>query len=229
MQTMTRAQVRRFDQLAIERLGIPGVVLMENAGRQVADAVLDLIELDLQLIPSDATVAVLCGGGNNGGDGYVIARHLHNQGARVRAYAFKAIDQLQGDAAVHARIVQRMGLVEAMDDQDAVLKHESQVLGSHVLVDALLGTGFAGGVRPEMARAIGLCLEAKQRGARVVAVDLPSGLDCDTGQPATPCVQADVTVTFVARKVGFDVPEAAEFIGEVIVADIGAPMELAES
>lgn len=227
LSAMTRQQVRRFDQLAIERLSIPGVVLMENAGRHVAEAVLDVLEHDLQLIPSDARVAVLCGGGNNGGDGYVIARHLHNHGVPVRAYAFKPADALGGDAAVHGRVAANLGLVLPADRPDDLLQHHDAIARCHVVVDALLGTGFVGEVRPDMAAAIGLCHEACRRGARVVAVDVPSGLDCDTGQPAAVTVQADLTVTFVAAKVGFAVEGAADYLGQVVVVDIGAPPELA--
>lgn len=228
MQAMTREQVRRFDRLAIERLGIPGVVLMENAGRHVAEAVLDLLEHDLHLIAQDAAVSVLCGGGNNGGDGYVIARHLHNHGVPVRAYALKTIAELQGDAAVHAAVALRMGLVQELRQPEDLAAAYEEIVASRVVVDALLGTGFnRGQVRGDLAAAIGLCHEARRRGAKLVAVDLPSGLDCDTGQPADICVQADLTITFVALKVGFAAPSAADYLGEVVVADIGAPPELA--
>src|SRR4051812_32896156 len=147
MATLTRRQVREVDRLAIEELGIPGVVLMENAGRSASEVVLYLLREELHAKPASARVAVVCGGGNNGGDGYVIARHLHNAG--VDAIVFPAIDpgQLKGDALVNATVALKMGLpFRFIRDAAELDEHARWLARSDVLVDALLGTGFTGQV-----------------------------------------------------------------------------------
>ncbi|MEE9212091.1 MAG: NAD(P)H-hydrate epimerase [Phycisphaeraceae bacterium] len=226
MPTLTRQQIREVDRLAIEQLGIPGVVLMENAGRHVAETVLELMETELHLVPSDARAAVFCGGGNNGGDGYVIARHLANAAVDVTAYAAKDPAALNGDAALNHAIAARMGLVEPLFNPEHPVVVGSTRLQPHVVVDALLGTGFQGQVRDDLAAVIDQCNALRATGAAVVAVDLPSGLDCDSGEPANAVVEADVTVTFVAAKKGFANAAAGPYVGRIIVADIGAPSEL---
>ena len=228
---LTRQQVREVDRLAIEQLGIPGIVLMENAARAAAEVVLAVLGDDLAVEPADAKTTVLCGGGNNGGDGYAIARHLHNAGVLVAVYAAVDPDRLTGDAAVNCRIAARMGLaqVPVLSAEDAA-SHAPAWADSHVIVDALLGTGFHGQVRQPLASTIGHCnvVSGRSGGPKVVAVDVPSGLDCDTGQPANATVRADVTVTFVAAKTGFAAVAARPWLGRVIVADIGAPPSLIE-
>ncbi len=219
---LSRDQVRRVDRLAIEELGIPGIVLMENAGRNAAGVIFDLLCDELALDPAKARVAVLCGGGNNGGDGYVIARHLHNRGVSVRVYTTVDPATLKGDAAVNHTICAKMGLpIERITTAQQVATHAQGWSGAHVVVDALLGTGFRGEVRAHLADVIKRCNALA--GPKVVAIDLPSGLDCDTGGPSNATVQADVTVTFVAPKIGFDAPSATRYVGRVVVADIGTP------
>lgn len=216
--TLTRDQARRLDRLAIEEYGIPGLVLMENAGRAVADAV-------SRATPADTSVVILCGGGNNGGDGYVAARHLANAGRAVYLSVVKQPDQLSGDAAAAANTVVRMGLpIDVCSTPDSVRAAADRWPRHAALVDALLGTGFTGTPRPAVASLIDACNQ--YAAAHVVAVDVPSGLDCETGAPAKPTVRADETVTFVARKPGFDDPRAVEWLGRVVVADIGAPTAL---
>lgn len=219
---LTRAQVREFDRLAIESLGLPGVVLMENAGRAVALAALDMLgQANVPL--HQARVAVLCGSGNNGGDGYVAVRHLAVQDVHARAYPLQPVQALTGDARLHAHVAQQLGLVRSLAIDE--LERELASLKPHLAIDALLGTGFKGSnVRPPLDAAVTLLSALRLRGSKVLAVDLPSGLDCDTGVPANPCVTADVTLTLVARKVGFRHPQAQAHLGKVIVADIGVPI-----
>ena len=231
MQTLTRDQVRQVDRLAIDELGIPGVVLMENAGRNAADAVIEMLRSRRESDdPAGSRVAVVCGSGNNGGDGYVVARHLHNAGVQVTAHPAKDPQQLTGDAEVNFKIVQRMGLsIVPVADPASLAQAQTAWQGADVIVDALMGTGgtgFAGQVRPEMVRIIEACNAARSTGTAIVAIDVPSGLDCDTGLPARPTIIADLTVTFVAMKCGFGRPEAQKYTGRVIVADIGAPSVL---
>jgi NAD(P)H-hydrate epimerase len=211
--TLTRAQVREVDRRAIEEYGIPGIVLMENAGRGAA-------EIIRQRAPTGGSVAIVCGRGNNGGDGFVIARHLVNDGVRVHLLLTCDSSQLSGDAATNYAIAERMRIPVLRSDWADTLQT------SDVVVDALLGTGFTGDVRPPLDAVIAAINAAS---GRIIAIDVPSGLDCDTGQPCNATVRAAETITFVARKTGFDAPGAAAFTGTVYVCGIGAPQEVVES
>lgn len=226
MLVLSRDQVRKIDQLAIERYGISGVVLMENAGRNASAAILEQLR-ELSLLPEKSRVAILCGGGNNGGDGYVIARHLHNSGCAVTLYAAVDPGKLSGDAAINYAIAAKMKLplrnIATLAELSAV---SAELDGADLIVDALLGTGFRGEVRTELAGVIDCCNTLHAKGKCVVAIDVPSGLDCDTGAPSNAVIFADRTVTFVGLKRGFLADAAKNYLGKVIVADIGAPREL---
>jgi NAD(P)H-hydrate epimerase len=212
---LSREQVRAIDRRAIDEFGVPGVVLMENAGRGAAEVL-------LSLGTQGRGVVVCCGKGNNGGDGFVIARHLDNRGVPVRVLLFAKPDELTGDAAINCEIVRRSGVpMEVRGGQPVdveALRRELAAAGW--VVDALFGTGLAGAVRPPFDRVI---VAINASGAQVLAVDIPSGLDCDTGAPLGPTVRAQHTVTFVAPKVGFAEPAARAWLGTVHVVDIGAP------
>lgn len=224
---LTRSQVRSVDRIAIEEVGIPGVVLMENAGINATAVILDVLTKECGLDPDESRVAILCGGGNNGGDGYVIARHLHNWGATVTIFAATPPDKLTGDAAINQRVCANLGFdIRMISAGEPLEAHVASWDTHHVVVDALLGTGFEGEVRPHLARVI-RAVNALQRPV-VVAVDVPSGLDCETGTPSNATVQADVTVTFVETKTGFQTPEAQAYLGRVVVADIGVPLQVVQ-
>ena len=219
---MRRDEVRSLDARAIEDYGIPGVVLMENAGRGAADIALAM------LAGIDAPrVAILCGKGNNGGDGFVMARHLHNRGIPVETfYTGHAGEAGEGDAAVNMRIVLKMGL----PFEEIVSPEQMAALGKRLqdydlIVDALLGTGLTGEVR-EPLRSLILAINASKR--PVLAVDIPSGLDADEGRPLAAAVKAARTATFAATKLGFTKPEGVQYCGKVTVIDIGAPRCLLE-
>jgi NAD(P)H-hydrate epimerase len=244
---LTRAELREVDRLATEECGIPSSVLMENAGRGAAECVLGLWLEPSRIAAALAgggadgdarsadprsarRIAILCGAGNNGGDGAVVARHLSNAGLLVDVFATESRAALRGDAALQRLILERM-MIRVHDISSAAgLEATAAVLASaDVLVDALLGTGFEGEVRPKLARVIERINALRSAGGRtVVALDLPSGLDCDSGVAARPTVTADLTVTFVARKAGFDAPAARAVLGVVHVATIGAPAEAIE-
>ncbi len=213
-------QVRAVDRLALEEYGIPGVVLMENAGAGAA-------RILLEAVPD--SVAVLCGPGNNGGDGYVVARHLVNAGVETCVIEFASPERLRGDAAIMREIVAQMAQRDA--DSLRLISQSSCVLSEELatcdwLVDGLLGTGFHGEVREPLAGAIRACNERRAAGAKVFALDLPSGLDADSGGAAGDTIRADLTATFAARKHGLIEPQAAEFVGELRVVSIGAPKAL---
>lgn len=221
--SLSRAQSRRYDQLAMGEYGIPGVVLMENAGRGCVDV---LAESGL-----GGPVLILAGTGNNGGDGWVMARHLTNMGFRTAVVLAGDAARIQGDAKVNFQIARKMGVpTRAWDGAES-----SQALrriaiefceGEPVwIVDALLGTGAVGNPREPYAS---LIRAANAMAARRMAIDLPSGLDCDTGEPADPTFRADVTCTMVAPKLGFANPAAVGYVGHVCCIDIGAPANLIE-
>jgi NAD(P)H-hydrate epimerase len=219
MRRLSRAEVRDVDRRAIEEFGMTGLVLMENAGRGCADV---LCELGCQ-----GLVSIVCGKGNNAGDGFVIARHLDLRGMEVRVILVTSPDELRGDAAVNYAIVQRSGVaIVDLSGSFTGNRLDEQLAGSEWVIDALLGTGAAGSPRPPLDEAIRAINRAK---AKRLAVDLPSGLDCDSGQPGSPTVIADHTCTFVAEKIGFAAPEGDGCLGEVHVVDIGVPRRLIES
>ncbi|HEX8913583.1 MAG TPA: NAD(P)H-hydrate epimerase [Humisphaera sp.] len=214
---LTRDQVRRVDRIAIERFNVPGIVLMENASRGVVDAI------RRSELPREAVI-VLCGGGNNGGDGLAIARHLANAGSDVTVGLCTDPARYTGDALVNWRIVRAMGLntVQATPEWlEVSLRVASSSPPPTLLIDAVFGTGLTAPPREPFPRLVEVL---NRSGKDVVAVDLPSGLDCDTGQPLGPAaVRASLTVTFVGLKKGFAAPGAERFTGRVEVADIGCP------
>ncbi len=229
MKALTREQIREIDRAAIEDYGIPGVVLMENAGRNAAKLIADYFptwsnpkepQASACATPGKHVVCIFCGPGNNGGDGFVIARHLSIAGFRVEIVLLADAERLTPDTRINQDIARKMRIsIHSFSVEQA----EDLIGRAQVVVDAMLGTGFAGQVRPPMDRAIELINAADH--ALKVAVDVPSGLDCNTGEPAAATIRADLTVTFVAPKVGF--ASAAEYTGKVLVADIGAPLPTA--
>ncbi len=206
---LTRDQVRSIDRRAIEEYDMPGIMLMENAGRNAAEIIKQRYS---------GKIAIFAGPGNNGGDGFVIARHLHNAGYPVRIVLAVDEAKLKGDALINYKIVRQSTIpIESLTEIDDLLNW------ADVIVDALLGTGFSGQVRSPLAELIGNINAADRP---IVAVDVPSGLDCQTGQPAETTIKADLTITFVAVKSGMVEPSAADYTGQIITADIGVPKEL---
>ena len=228
---LTAEQARAVDRYAAETLGLPTLLLMENAAVNLASVVLDLLADAVELDEDRFRVGVLCGGGSNGGDGWALCRHLLGFGVDATAFAARDPTGLSGDAGVNARAALACG-VEAVrcDDAASAGAASGRLARQHVLVDALLGTGVRGAPRPGVAgviRAVNRLGGSRASGASggpvVLAVDLPSGLDADTGVPADPTVRAGVTATFVAPKAGFSHPAAAAVLGRVVVCGIGVP------
>jgi NAD(P)H-hydrate epimerase len=212
---LTRAQVREIDRRAIEQYHIPGIVLMENAARGAAD-----IAMEMLAGVESPTVLIVCGGGNNGGDGLAIARHLHNRGVFVgvgQAWTELKVTPWQtGD--------RRSMHLPVTSIHDAGIPTFGEPVD--VIIDALFGTGLTRPIEGFIAEFIDRVINAS--GRPVLAIDVPSGLDCDTGEPLGPCVRATRTVTFVAEKAGFANPNSKQYTGEITVADIGCPRELIE-
>lgn len=231
---LTRAQSRRVDELGIERLGLPGVVLMENAGINAADVAAGMLEA-----VGGSKAAIVCGGGNNGGDGFVIARHLFNAGRTVVVYLAVDPATLNGDARLNYEVCLSMGVkLMRVDDEQSLAEQSGHWSSADVLIDALLGTGYEAsrglsGPAAAVVAAINKSSEPRRVGGAgplVLAVDVPSGFDCETGSVAADglAVRADATVTFVARKVGFDAEGSSAYLGEVFVAGIGLPGKLVD-
>src|SRR5919109_1482103 len=221
---LSRAEVRELDRRAIEGFGVPGVVLMENAGRGCA-------ELLMRLNPDRHPTVILCGPGNNGGDGFVIARHLDNHGWKAPVWLLADEFQLAEDAAANFSIIRRTlsvgpligtdNLRAGQPDSSMSLRVLERITQSKAwIVDAMFGTGLSRRLESPYSDVIAV-INASE--SPVLAIDIPSGLDCDTGEPLGPAVRATHTATFVAPKKGFRNPRSRAWTGEVQVIDIGAP------
>ncbi len=229
MRALTAAEMREVDRLTTERYGVPSLTLMENAGRQVADFLIEQIPA-----PASAKIAILCGKGNNGGDGLVAARYLHLRGFPPEVHLFGAPESVQGDAAANLKRWQEAGgnltLARTQAEWDAAKTHLAQ---ADVVVDALLGTGLRGPVEGLLASVIDDLNEVSRSGTAarpglILAVDIPSGLPSD-GEPAVGLVvHAHATVTFTAPKIGQLVSRDAACVGALHVRAIGSPAALVE-
>ncbi len=213
---LTRDEVRDIDRRAVAEFGMSSLVLMENAGRGCADW---LMRLGIR-----GPIVVCAGKGNNGGDGFVVARHLENAGHRVHVLLTCSASELRGDALANCNILRAAGTpfsewisTASFESWKPLLAHADWV------VDALLGTGMTGEVREPYRSAIALI---NQSTANVLAVDLPSGMDCDTGASLGCCIEASCTATFVAFKPCFTVPQSERWTGPVQVIDIGVPRSM---
>lgn len=207
--TFTREGVRKIDRDAIELYGMKGLVLMENAAREAAKLILQHCEnTDFD------HVVICCGGGNNGGDGYAIARHLHNNGCKVTVAICS--EPKTEEAIANKKIAEKMEI--CMTPLSNAL-----LLDATLIIDAMFGTGIDTPVRGDSKEMID---RINATSKKIVAIDTPSGLDCDTGLPLGVAIKAAFTVTFVGIKMGFALPCAHEYTGDVFVVDIGCPSTL---
>ena len=221
MRILTADQMREADRFTIEEIGLPSLVLMENAGRQVV-AAMEAAFPDLE----GRRVAVLSGRGNNGGDGFVVARTLRQRGVDVSVFLAGELSAVKGDARTNLEILGRLGLpvVEVGGGQQWEL-HSSEIRGFDLIVDALFGTGLKS---PLTGLLETIVADVNGMGGPVVAVDLPSGMSADTHEVIGPCIQAAVTVTLAAPKLPLVLPPARLLAGDLVVADIGIPNEVIE-
>jgi NAD(P)H-hydrate epimerase len=216
---VTAAEMRALDEHTIRELGVPGAVLMESAGRAVVEVIATLVDA------TRARVVVWAGAGNNGGDGFVVARHLRNRGAQVELVLLAEEAKVAGDARVHFEDARRSGVpIAAALDEAAVDAAADRNAEAEVIVDALFGTGLQRALEGRFRRAVERINAAR---ALRVAVDVPSGLDSDRGVPLGIAVRADHTVTFAVAKRGLVGAPGFTFTGALHVADIGIPAELA--
>jgi len=217
---LTRDAARRLDAAAQERFGIPSLLLMENAASGICRELVDMGET--------GRVLIVCGPGNNGGDGIALARHLDGAGVDAFVALTAAPRDDVGDAATNLRILERMAVDVIDASEDDAVERLSAAGEASVIVDALFGTGLTRPIEGRMAEIVRWINDRAGEGARVVSIDIPSGLDADTGEAAGVVVRADATVTMVAPKVGFDALEAQAWLGEVRVVGIGTPRALLE-
>jgi|RhiMethySRZTD1v2_1073278.scaffolds.fasta_scaffold85399_3 NAD(P)H-hydrate epimerase len=217
---LSRDEVRELDRRAIQEYGVPGVVLMENAGRGAA-------ELLLRLNADRQPVLILCGPGNNGGDGFVMARHLQNAGIEVDVLLFGSVDRLSPDAKVNGQIWQKSAALWKVDPAGRLDADIRRIIASAQgwIVDALFGTGLTRALTAPYDEVVAA---VNASGRPVLAVDIPSGMDCDTGEPLGQAIKAAHTATFVTLKKGFLSPKAKPWLGEVHVIDIGASKKLVD-
>jgi hydroxyethylthiazole kinase-like uncharacterized protein yjeF len=220
MKVVTPQQMQEIDRTAMEQYGIPGMVLMENAGRSVADQVLRLSGRQTPV------VVLFAGKGNNGGDAMVAARHLFNGGASVKVFLVGSAEDVKGDSLANMDILARMGIpVVQIKGEDQVTSAAEALERAQVVVDGIFGTGLRGEVGGIAADVIEMI---NKSGLPVVAIDIPSGIDGCTGQVLGKCIRADVTVTFGYAKVGLFQYPGAGYTGKVVVSDISIPRQIAD-
>jgi len=221
MKILTSREMRGIDRTAIEELGIPGPVLMENAGLRVVRALRARCE-DV----ARETIVVVAGKGNNGGDGFVVARHLANSGAEPEVVLLAGRDEVGGDAAVNLAVILKMGIpVTEVRTAAEWKKARVAVFHASIVIDAIFGTGLAKPLDGLYAAAVE---DINKSPAFKVAVDIPSGLSSDTFETIGPSIKADLTVALAAPKIAHIFPPAAERVGELVVAPIGIPPALFE-
>jgi ADP-dependent NAD(P)H-hydrate dehydratase / NAD(P)H-hydrate epimerase len=219
MRILTAAQMREADRYTIEDIGIPSLVLMENAGRQVVAAMEAAYEEQLA-----GRVAVLCGRGNTGGDGFVVARTLLQRGIDTAVFVIGALAEVRGDARTNLEILGRLGVtvVEISDEQTWEL-HFSEIAQCSLIVDAIFGTGLKSAAAGMMETVIA---DVNASDIPIVSIDLPSGLSADTPQLIGDCIHASMTVTLGTPKVPLILPPGEAYSGDVVIADIGIPYEV---
>lgn len=222
MKILTAAEMQRLDRLTTERYGVPSLTLMENAGRGVVESLED------SCAPlASQKIAILCGRGNNGGDGMVVARLLRERGLKPQVLLLADPKGLKGDAAVNFERLAASGAPEIVENSAAWQRICPQLADSTLIIDGLLGTGLTKpleGFLLEVVRDINTRFSA----ARVVAVDLPTGICADRGELIGECVRADASVTFTAPKAAHVFPPACERVGKWVVKQIGTPPEALE-
>lgn len=214
--TMTVEQCRQFDQRAINVVGVPGAVLMENAGRSCAEIIIERLKKT-----GGRKICIFCGTGNNGGDGFVIARHLYNAGLLPSVFVCGDAAKIKGDAEINYKIISNMGIAvnEINITAENIEEQIAAAAGScDLIADAIFGTGFKGALTGGFEKIV---KKINSLGKTVVAVDCPSGLNCDAGVPDGAAIEADITVTFAAGKCGFKNSKSQKYTGEVYVASIG--------
>jgi ADP-dependent NAD(P)H-hydrate dehydratase / NAD(P)H-hydrate epimerase len=214
MKTVSSLEMRRIEKITIEHYGIAGIVLVENAGRAVAESVEALFR---KRKLGGKTIGIICGYGNNGGDGFVAARYLYNKGYKVSVICLKRSRIKSSDALSNLNIVKKLHIPIFNFNKNTAFKNYD------VIIDALLGTGVKGTISGQFYEAIDKINASRKP---VVSADVPSGIDSDTGEALGIAVKADITVTMGFVKTGLVKPKAKPYPGKLVVADIGIPINL---
>lgn len=218
MKAITAAKMKEIDRAAIQDFGIPSLILMENAGSRAADVALGMLP------EKNKRIVCVCGKGNNGGDGFVCARHLINAGRDVDIFLTGEASHLNGDTKTNFLILEKMGAaIYNLRGEDSLKNLKYCLDKADLIIDAIFGIGISGKVKKPYSEIIKIINESRKK---VLAVDLPSGLDADKGILLGSCIRADKTVTFAAPKTGLLKKQGVEICGEVIVADISIPKQL---
>lgn len=214
MKVALNEEMRMIDKTAIEKYGIPGIVLMENAGISVVNEIINDFSLNSKF-------TIVCGRGNNGGDGFVVARHLHNKGYKIKVFILGKKDGIRGDALINYNIIKNLGIdiTEIVYDDD-LIKLKENLIDYHIVVDALFGTGLNKEVCGIPERVINIMNKYSRH---IISVDIPSGIGGNDGNVFKVAVRADKTVTFGLPKCGNLIYPGAEYNGELVIRDIGIP------
>src|SRR5665648_374342 len=218
MKVVTSQQIREIDRKAIEENNLSGLILMENAGLRIFQSLKNIYP-DLRL----KKIIIFAGSGNNGGDGFVVARHLYNYGAKVKVFLLTPFNKIKGEAEENLNIINKMR-VELIEAETTKLEEiQKAIQNSDLIIDAILGTGLQGKVTGLKAKIIDLINIANKE---VVAIDVPSGLDADTGKIEGPCIKAAHTITLALPKIGLLIFPGASYAGKITIEDIGIPSYL---
>lgn len=232
MYYLTVKEINKIDRLASEKYGIPSIILMENAGRAVAEETIKTLKRKKYAPPAKANwrragktqkVAIFCGSGKNGGDGFVSARYLFNHGYKIKVYLLKNPTLISGDPLTNFTILKKMGVKTKIVSVNTLSNLSNELRSADCIIDAIFGTGLKGKIEGISAEVIKLVNQTKKP---IISVDIPSGLDADNGFSLGECAKAKVTVTMGYLKKGFLNPQAKKFIGKLVVANIGYPKQL---
>jgi ADP-dependent NAD(P)H-hydrate dehydratase / NAD(P)H-hydrate epimerase len=219
MRILNADQMREADRRTIQDIGIASLVLMENAGRQVVAAIESLYS-DL----AERRIAIVCGKGNNGGDGFVVARTLQQRGFDVSVFVIGRLGEIKGDARINLGILGNIGqTVVEVADETAWELHGGEITAHDLIIDALFGTGLSAPLAGFFETVVG---DLNDSGVPIVSIDIPSGMSADTSDVIGDCVEASVTVTLAAPKMPLVLPPAEMKAGEVVIADIGIPSDV---
>jgi NAD(P)H-hydrate epimerase len=216
--SITKTQAVDIDKFVQEKIGLSTLVLMENAGRGVS-------RVAYEMLKGKGRVAIFCGRGNNGGDGFVCGRHLLTKGIDIDIYLAGKCNKIKNEAKINLDILKALG-VDIQEIVDKISLEKINLEKYSLIIDGLLGIGVSGEIRGTIKEIISLINLSK---IPVLSIDIPSGMDADTGEPLGCCIVANKTVTFVSKKRGMDKDMSLRYCGEVIVCDIGFPSNILTS
>lgn len=232
MDYLTVKEINEIDCLASKKYGLPPLILMENAGRSVAEQTIKTLKRKTSAPPAKANwrragktqkIAIFCGGGKNGGDGFVAARYLFNYGYKIKVYLLKKPTEISGDPLTNFSILKKMGIKTKIVSVNLLSNLSKELHSADCIIDAVFGTGLKGKIEGLPTQLIKLINQTKKP---IISIDVPSGLDADTGLPLGNCIKAKITVTMGYPKKGFLNPETKKFLGKLVIADIGYPRKI---